>query len=144
MQKTCFKCGETKQLDEFYRHPQMKDGHLNKCKECNKVDSSMRDPEKVKAYDLARAKTPARKAQSLIAQRRRRSEHPEKHSAHDKLHAAVKSGKIIKAKFCQVCHSESKLEGHHEDYSKPLDVIWMCDQCHKRRHMVISFRSDLD
>lgn len=42
MEKKCFKCNAVKPLEDFYPHKQMKDGHLNKCKECNKVDTKRR------------------------------------------------------------------------------------------------------
>jgi Ribonuclease G/E len=40
MEKKCFKCGELKELDSFYKHSKMQDGHLNKCKKCTKLDTS--------------------------------------------------------------------------------------------------------
>lgn len=41
--KICFKCNTEKQLRDFYKHPQMKDGHMNKCIECTKKDTKERE-----------------------------------------------------------------------------------------------------
>lgn len=46
--------------------------------------------------------------------------------------AAVRQG-FLKKEPCSECGSE-KAEGHHEDYSKPYDVIWLCRRCHMKRH----------
>jgi len=54
-EKQCFKCRRTQPLSEFYRHKMMRDGHLNKCKDCAKY---RRSSEKVRAYDRKRAKLP--------------------------------------------------------------------------------------
>ena len=51
--------------------------------------------------------------------------------SHDALYKSIKSGKTIKPDFCSYCKKKkSFIIGHHEDYSKPLEVIWLCQQCH--------------
>ncbi len=50
---------------------------------------------------------------------------------------AVRDGKLVKPKACQWCGVENKrLEKHHEDYSKPLEVLWLCAACHGKTRRV--------
>lgn len=66
--------------------------------------------------------------------KRYRDNNPEKDKAHKLVEKAIVSGKLIVPDFCSVCNSTKKLDAHHEDYSKPLDVVWICRQCHKDEH----------
>jgi|SRR5580658_3767702 hypothetical protein len=61
----------------------------------------------------------------------------DKVNAYRKLYRAIKSGKVQRQYVCQDCGSKaSRIDAHHEDYSKPLDVLWLCRQCHRNRHPV--------
>ena len=47
------------------------------------------------------------------------------------LYRAIGSGKIVKPEECDVCHKASPIiHGHHDDYSRPLSVLWLCPKCH--------------
>lgn len=59
----------------------------------------------------------------------------ERMDARDAVNKAVKSGRLIKTP-CVDCGSTKRIEGHHPDYSKPLDVIWLCWKCHIERHVL--------
>lgn len=63
--------------------------------------------------------------------------HPEKHEARLQLAKAVASGRVMRMPCC-VC-GNPRSEGHHEDYSKPLDVIWLCRKHHTPRHRAERF-----
>lgn len=132
--KICFKCKALKALDEFYPHPAMKDGHLNKCKECTKKDVNTRYViaiVKIREYEKLRFQTPERKAKVLLYQRRRRHKYPEKTKARTMVNRAIRRGKIIRQP-CEICGQIA--QAHHEDYSKPLDVKWLCFEHHRIAH----------
>ncbi len=57
----------------------------------------------------------------------------EKRRSHVILNRAVNSGKIMRPNNCSQCNKECKPDGHHANYSKPLDVIWLCRACHSRK-----------
>lgn len=131
--KTCFKCHETKPLAEFYRHAAMGDGHLNKCKDCTRKDVRQHridNPEKVRAYDNERSGLPHRRE----LRRRIGAAFPlEKKRAHGAVAKALKRGDLER-RPCAFCGSTDSLEAHHHDYSKPLDVTWLCVPCHRKFH----------
>jgi len=54
---------------------------------------------------------------------------------HSAVNSAIKKGIIKKPHKCSMCGEEGNLVGHHEDYSKPIDVIWVCRRCHSKIHM---------
>lgn len=60
--------------------------------------------------------------------------YPEKVIAVNSVHYALKIGKLIRPTTCSQCLIECKPEGHHPDYNKPLEVIWLCKKCHITEH----------
>lgn len=137
MQKQCFKCLEVKPLSCFYKHKQMADGHVNKCKECNKKDVSLNyraNIEHYKKYDTERNKTENRKIKFTEGCRVFRKKYPIKYAAHAIVSKHIKNGKLIRPNNCSNCGIECVPDGHHSDYAYPLSVTWLCRQCHNDWH----------
>ena len=131
----CKDCGQDKPKSAFHAHPAMAAGVRGNCKECR--NACQRNYIHLKEQDLnwiakerrrqvVKACSPA----GLARMRRYRKENPERYKAHIDLNNAVFSGKIVKPKNCSRCGREERLHGHHADYSKPLEVEWLCVKCH--------------
>lgn len=55
-----------------------------------------------------------------------------KKSVYNKIKKAKARGGTIKPVYCEICHKKTnKLESHHVDYNKPLEVNWLCRKCHR-------------
>lgn len=108
--------------------------NLSNCKECVKkrVKDRARSNPEVQAYDRARAKLPHRRENARRITKRWRNENPVAYAAHTAVSNAVRDGKISKQP-CMFCAAET-VHAHHRDYSRPLDVIWLCPKCHHRLH----------
>jgi hypothetical protein len=50
------------------------------------------------------------------------------------VNRAIRKGVLVRPSTCSRCGSMDRIEGHHEDYAKPLDVVWLCRLCHRRHH----------
>ena len=149
--KQCFKCKNILPLDSFYKHPRMSDGRVNKCKECNKKDvreNREKNIDYYREYDKERANNPNRVAARIEYQKtpngkkafiRAKNKWLQlnviKRSAQILVGNAIKAKKLIKPKECSNCgKTNTKIHGHHCDYAKPLDVMWLCPKCHSEWH----------
>jgi ribosomal protein S27AE len=133
--KECFKCKTVKPLEEFYKHSMMADGHVNKCKVCNKKDvikHRLKNIERIREYDRQRGKLPERKRHNAVVNQAWRAEDRRRTRAHNAVSRAISKGILARGLCCR-CGSAKTL-AHHDDYDKPLDVMWLCQPCHKQRH----------
>jgi hypothetical protein len=136
--KRCFKCLETLPMEAFYKHSAMGDGRLNKCKECTKKDVSehrLRNIERIRQYDKMRASQPHRMKLRKEIIDEWLQKHPDRRAAQYKVSNAIRDGKL-KRQPCWVCGQ--KAEAHHPDYSRPLEVVWLCRPHHMQAHALVS------
>jgi hypothetical protein len=55
--------------------------------------------------------------------------------AHRIYQKALKDGSLVRGTCCEDCgKTEMKIIGHHTDYAKPTEVVWLCESCHSLRH----------
>ncbi len=58
----------------------------------------------------------------------------EKALAHQYVLWGLRLNVIQKPSECQGCGKKIKVEAHHRDYTKQLEVMWLCKLCHEQEH----------
>jgi len=126
--KQCFKCGIVKNIDEFYKHKQMGDGHLNKCKECTKNDVKLKYLENIEV-------------DGYIEKERQRGR--DKYAKFKYKNKIVHNGNKNSKRNLEVMGVDLKgVEVHHWNYNKKLDVFLLHPRAHKLIHKYIEFDKD--
>ena len=119
-EKTCTKCLQTKFLGEFNRAKKGGLGYFSRCRQCRAWDKKFLYKE-----------NPTRKR---VHRARYQVKNKTQHVAHNTVTRFFRNGDLSKEP-CVVC-GEGKVEAHHSDYRKPLDVMWLCPTHHRAWHRV--------
>jgi len=131
--RECRKCQESKSIEEFYKTPGGIGGRDSVCKECRKTAVLAKrhaNIEHFREYDQKRGN---HAKPGYVKAWRNRSKIKEQ--AHNRVSRAVAAGRIIKPESCEQCDAaKQSIHAHHDDYTKQLDVRWLCAPCHQRWH----------
>jgi len=145
--KQCSRCREVKPLADFTKCPRYTGGYSTWCRTCHSAYSRERNKTNAahrRAYWRAYSE-PRREhiraygrqycREHLAEFRARLNKVPRVvRNARERVYEWVKLGKLTKGP-CTVCGTtQGQIEGHHEDYGKPLDVLWLCAKHHSRLH----------
>ena len=131
--KRCTKCEEVKSLEEFHNKTDSKDGKSGTCKSCSAVydkDWHAQNRDREATRSARRRKQDPEKNKRLCKAWRGRF--PERQKAEHLVRTALAQGKLVRPDVCEDCGETAKVHGHHDDYSKPLEVRWLCRSCHRK------------
>lgn len=131
--KYCPKCACFRALTDFNKNKSSRDHLQSRCRSCQLIQNQEwreRNPDSSRA--LARRRN---RYYRSIGKRKRDS--LQQRRAHDLVYKAIIRGELIRPSECPRCGgTNSPIHAHHDDYSKPLDVQWLCARCHQRSHAI--------
>jgi hypothetical protein len=137
-QKPCPKCGEIKPITDYHKKMANIDNLANWCKPCTLEYQTNWKNQNREAFNKKRREY-AHKNKERLAEikARHRAKHPDRQLARWMVTHAIEHAKIT-PQPCEVCGVlDNTIEGHHEDYSRPLKVNWLCNQHHRAKHKEI-------
>ena len=135
-EKKCSECGRMLPTSEFNKNRNNKDGLQDRCRDCfsaynKKRYAGMRERTKRMVAEYRRD-NPGNVLSTRLATCKR---NPTKQNAQKALSEAIAAGVVENPQVCYGCGCEPpehRIEAHHHDYTKPLEVIWLCTPCHSR------------
>jgi len=142
--KTCTVCGETKPVGEFAwktsKHKELR-AACKKCKRLYNREWKWANREASNAYHRAYRREHNQLMSGSVRQYRQK--YPDRVKANNAINHAIERGDIIRPTTCERCGKTCKPDGHHPDYNKPLEVQWLCCECHKVEHGYCKPRVDV-
>jgi hypothetical protein len=154
--KICKRCKKELMETEFYKHKAMGDGLLSFCKTCTRErvakrlsvlmqNKEFRNSERKRTRERNQRLGYSAKYKAIrtAEQQRKLSEakkrwiknNPEKRKAHLIVGNALRDGRLKKG-LCFICGTNKNIEAHHPDYSKPLEILWICRKHHGQIHWI--------
>lgn len=137
--KKCTGCSTIKNDTEFYKDNRNISGLYSICKRCHryKYKESIKKwrkkyPEKNRK--ISRDSYKKNRISVLEKMSKYQKDNPDVANSHTKVYLAIKNGLMVRPNKCSICGLKVKIDGHHNDYSKPLEVEWVCRVCHKDIH----------
>ena len=141
LEKTCTKCGVEKCLTEFSADKRRKGGIRSWCKECDRAyDRAGRDKlrrsERRTDHDPIYAKEyrESHRDERGEYDRRYRDRHPERPAAKNVVQGAVRRGFVVRGSCEATGDHDGPVQAHHDDYTRPLAIRWLCEKHHKELH----------
>lgn len=131
--KRCGKCREYLSLDLFTFDKKTKDNLTCWCKECcSRSRKKYYYANRKKVIDRTSEYRKNNPEISIKSFHNYKEKHPERIIAHNEIRRVMKAGELVRGS-CEVC-GQSNAEAHHDDYSQPLEVRWLCKTHHKIIH----------
>jgi len=143
--KICTSCKRELQLSCFYKNISRTDGHGSECKACHRAWRKLHYRNNKEATDATISRWRAENPEiyrALVNNGAKKNREKMKEIGIDgvyyKVHRAVRAG-VLTPEPCRICGCNDVV-AHHEDYEKPLDVLWYCQRHHMRLHQIVGSR----
>lgn len=132
--KKCKDCGIEKDFEEFNKNSHMKSGRINKCKNCC-CEYKKKHNKQNRELNAINNKIWRNSKEGKISILVRKLRYPNATKSRAFYHAHKQ--KLTIPDGCERCgDTHEKLEAHHCDYNKPMEVLFLCTWCHNAWHKV--------